>query len=492
MSTLAKFLGQASRQGSIASLAAGATVALLSGCGGGGGGGAPPPPPANQAPAFTSATSVTVPENSGGTIYQAAATDPEGSAVTFSISGGADAARFIIGSTGQLNFATPPNFDLPADSVGNNVYQVVLTASDGQASTPLTLSVTVSNLKEGVLTRRVGTGFVNPAAMSPVSDTVVLVAERGGAVYSFNPQNGTRQLLIQIANVGGPGVVAITAASDFAATGRFFAMYTSANGFLVVHEFLRNPAGPTVPNIFGPLMTANAPQYPGGGWLGLDANGNLLIATADAGGTGDPSGSAQSDSSRLGKIIRATPNPDPFSGAAPVFYLLSTVAKGLHQPNGGTVYAGGLLIPDRGQAIAEEVDLLPVGASGVNFGWPFKEGTQIVQGTPPAGLVDPVVQYARTSGAAVQGIVGGAIGGNFVPSLSGQYVFGDRMGAIFSIPAASLQNGQTLTLSAVERRTLDFAPDSGAIDEPVAVVRDPAGRLYILDADGEVFRVDAG
>jgi glucose/arabinose dehydrogenase len=239
-------------------------------------------------------------------------------------------------------------------------------------------------------------------------------------------------------------------------------------------------------------MAVDAPQYPGGGWLGFDSSGNLWIATADAGGIGDPSGSAQSDSSRLGKIIRAGPNPDPFAGASPVFYLVSTVAKGLHQPNGGSFFGGGLVLPDRGQAATEEIDLLPAGANGANFGWPFKEGTRIVQGTPPAGVVDPVLEYARSTGAAAQGIVGGAIGGNAVPSLNGQYVFADRLGAIFSVPAASLQSGRTLTASAIERRTLDFAPDAGAIDEPVAVVADAAGRLYVLDADGEIFRVDAG
>jgi hypothetical protein len=475
-------------------LIVGMTITFLVGCGGGGGDTPPPLPPTsfNHAPAFTSASAIAVPENVTGSIYQAAATDADANPVTFSISGGADAARFTITPAGQLSFVASPNFDLPADSDGDNVYQVAIAASDGQASATLILSVTVSNSKEGIATHRVGTGFVNPAAMAPVTDTNVLVAERSGAIYAFNPQDGSRQLLVQITNVGGPGVVAIAAAPDFAAKGKFVAMYATANGFLVVSEFLRNPAGPTVPNNFGPLMAVSAPQYPGGGWLGFDSSGNLIIATADAGGSGDPTGSAQDDSSRLGKIIRAAPNPDPFAGATAVFYLLSTVAKGVHQPNGGALFAGGLFIPDGGQTISEEVDLLPANGGTINFGWPFKEGTHVVQGTPPAGVVDPVIEYARASGTAPQGIIGGAIAGNAVPSLTGQYVFADRSGTIFSAAASALQNGQTLTLSSIERRTLDFAPDAGTIDAPVAVVGDAAGRFYILDADGEIFRVDAG
>ena len=146
------------------------------------------------------------------------------------------------------------------------------------------------------------------------------------------------------------------------------------------------------------------------------------------------------------------------------------------------------------QFIREQLagDLLPANAGTINFGWPFKEGAHVVQGSPPAGVADPVIEYMRASGAAVQGIVGGAIAGNAVQSLNGQYVFADRSGTIFSVAASALQNGQTLTLSSIERRTVDFAPDAGTIGEPVAVVSDAAGRLYILDADGEIFRVDAG
>ena len=479
---------------SVRVLAASVALGLVAGCGGGGGGtppSPPPPAPVNQAPVFTSANSVAVAENVSGGIYQAVATDPEANPVAYSVVGGADAARFAITTGGQLSFVASPNFDLPADSDGNNVYQVELAASDGTARGTLTVSVTVSNSKEGIAVRRVGTGFTNPSAVSAISDTFLLVAEKSGAIYGFNSQTGLRQLLVQVPNVGGVGVVAALAGSDYFLTGRFFVMYHNAGGFLVVQEYLRNPAGTTGPNNFGPLLAVDAPQYAGGGWLGYDPAGNLLIATGDAGGAGDPSGSAQNDASRLGKIIRATRNPDPFAGGSPVFYFLSVAAKGLHQPVGGFTFNGGLLIGDRGESVAEEVDLLPAGSGTTNFGWPFKEGTKVVRGTPPAGVVDPVIEYSRTA-AAVQGIVGGAILRTGLSSTVGHYVFADRSGGIFSIPATELANGRTATAATFERRTLDFTPDAGQIGEPVAVVGDEAGRVYIIDSDGEIFRVDQG
>lgn len=465
-------------------------LGLVSACGGGGSSSAPG---VNRAPTFSSATVASILENSTVLAYQATATDLDGDALTYSIAGGADAGRFAITPAGQLGIAAAPNFDLPADADGNNVYEVQISVSDGKVATSLALAVTVINSKEGVSVRRVATGFAAPAAIATTDDTTILVAEKTGAVYLLNPQTGTKAQLVQIANVGSVGVTAIAASLTFASDGTFYAMYTTATGFLVVNRYLRNPAGSTVPDNFGPILAVSAPQYEGGGWLGFDAAGALLATTGDAGGNGDPSGSAQDDASRLGKIIRITPNPDPFAGATPVFFLLNTIAKGLHQPNGGSRFGDAVLIADRGQTMAEEIDFLAAGSSGQNYGWPFSEGTSAVRGTPPAAVIDPVVQYLRGAGPrAGQAIVGGAIGPSAVASLRNQYVFADGSGAIFTLASASIQQGTILAAAMFERRDADFAPDQGVIDHPVAITASLAGSMYILDADGEIFRVDAG
>ena len=61
------------------------------------------------------------------------ATDPDvGQTLSYSIIGGADAGKFTIGSsTGALSFITAPNFELPTDAGGNNVYDVIVQVSDG-------------------------------------------------------------------------------------------------------------------------------------------------------------------------------------------------------------------------------------------------------------------------------------------------------------------------------------------------------------------------
>ena len=62
---------------------------------------------------------------------------------------GADAARFDIDSAGNLTFKFAPNFELPTDAGGNNVYDVVVTATDSYGqSDQQALAITVSNASE--------------------------------------------------------------------------------------------------------------------------------------------------------------------------------------------------------------------------------------------------------------------------------------------------------------------------------------------------------
>ena len=79
------------------------------------------------------------------------ATDPDtGQTLSYSISGGADAGKFTIGSsTGALSFVTAPNFELPTDAGGNNVYDVIVQVSDGHGGIDTqAIAVTVTDVVE--------------------------------------------------------------------------------------------------------------------------------------------------------------------------------------------------------------------------------------------------------------------------------------------------------------------------------------------------------
>ena len=54
-----------------------------------------------------------------------------------------------------LSFVQPPDFEAPADANGDNVYEVTLSVSDGQAMSTLALRLTVTNVASGGFAVRV-------------------------------------------------------------------------------------------------------------------------------------------------------------------------------------------------------------------------------------------------------------------------------------------------------------------------------------------------
>ena len=133
--------------------------------------------------AFTAAVGVTandsaltVDENFDGTLATFSGSDPEnapGLTYTWSLAG-TDAGDFAISETGVLSFASAPDYERPADSGGNNVYDIIVRALDssGKAGS-IALTVTVSPVNEPP---------EFPAA--PVAREVARDAEEGDRVSS--------------------------------------------------------------------------------------------------------------------------------------------------------------------------------------------------------------------------------------------------------------------------------------------------------------------
>ncbi|HEX8449410.1 MAG TPA: hypothetical protein VF652_07455, partial [Allosphingosinicella sp.] len=131
----------------------------------------------NEAPVVTSngggaAAAVSIAENSLAVTVVSAA-DPDGSTPTYSIVGGADAARFTINAqTGALSFVVEPDWELPGDSNQDNVYAVVVRASDGQLVDDQALDVTVTNIRDGnVVTATSGHDTISATSTNPALRT---------------------------------------------------------------------------------------------------------------------------------------------------------------------------------------------------------------------------------------------------------------------------------------------------------------------------------
>ncbi len=102
----------------------------------------------DHTPAISSSAAVNVPENTTA-IETVTATDADlpNDSLTFSIIGGADQAKFDITSGGVLTFKAAPDFENPADSDHNNVYDVQVQVTDSQgAFDTQTIHVTVTDV----------------------------------------------------------------------------------------------------------------------------------------------------------------------------------------------------------------------------------------------------------------------------------------------------------------------------------------------------------
>ena len=117
----------------------------------------------NEPPRITSdggGIEVAIDINEGQTaVTTVVATDLFPGAVTYSLFGGADAARFTIdAATGALTFITAPDFEAPTDAGRDNTYDVIVSASDGQFSDLQGITVTVLDISDAPIPSTKGGG----------------------------------------------------------------------------------------------------------------------------------------------------------------------------------------------------------------------------------------------------------------------------------------------------------------------------------------------
>ena len=101
----------------------------------------------NEAVSIDGATAVDHAENDTASVATYTAIDPDGDEITWGVEG-SDAARFSISEAGELTFNSLPDYENPNDANENNVYEVTVTASDGNLTAELDVEVTVTNVNE--------------------------------------------------------------------------------------------------------------------------------------------------------------------------------------------------------------------------------------------------------------------------------------------------------------------------------------------------------
>jgi len=114
--------------------------------------------------------SVNIPENT--TMVATVRSDPETN-VTYSIAGGDDSAKFSIdSSSGVLSFQSPPDYEAPSDTGGDNGYTVIVRANNTIETADYTIYVTVID--------------INDATAPSITSTAGTTAD-DGVQYTYTP-----------------------------------------------------------------------------------------------------------------------------------------------------------------------------------------------------------------------------------------------------------------------------------------------------------------
>ena len=176
----------------------------------------------------------------------------------------------------------------------------------------------------------------------------------------------------------------------------------------------------------------------------------------------------------------AAPADNPFVNDAS--FAPETFAWGLRNPWRFSFdrETGDLWIGDVGQSTIEEIDLIPAGTSGQNFGWSIMEGNECYNAAScdQTGLTLPVDQYTHDYGCSVTG--GYVYRGSAIPDLVGTYLFADYCtGYLWGLTA----NGDG-SYSASGTLETGMTPSSFA--------QDASGELYFIDLAGAIYRIAAG
>lgn len=349
----------------------------------------------------------------------------------------------------------------------------------------------VTDQSDKLTLTKIGDFSVATDVTAPPSDPErVFVVEQRGVVDVLQQGRLLAEPFLDLSHViiadGEKGLLSLAFAPDYAASGRFYVFYNDVLGAIRVVEYRRSEADA---NRADPATARDVLRIPkvgashNGGDLQFGPDGYLYVSVGD----GQTAGLAQRRDSLFGSILRIDPRGgEPYAVPATNPYVGQPDARpevlfyGLRNPWRFWIDAptGQIAIADVGADYMEEVNLVPAGAVGLNFGWPCWEGTRRFDTELDCGdTVGPVYEYAHSDEAC--SVIGGVVVRDpRLPELTGLYLLGDLCGPTFR--ALRFEGG-----------TVVSSGDLGlGVRLPVAFGTDGLDRVYVTSAEGGIYRID--
>ena len=313
-------------------------------------------------------------------------------------------------------------------------------------TTLLLFSFSLSCFSQEIVLTSFGTGFTKPVCIKHAGDSRLFVVEQDGIIKILTDSGTTLSTpFLNIDNLVGSngneqGLLGLAFHPNYATNGYFYVDYTNNAGDTVVARYqVSSNANIADVNSAQILMTISQPYTNhNGGNIAFGPDGYLYIGTGDGGSGGDPNNNAQNGNSMLGKMLRidvdsaspyGIPNDNPFVNDANTLDEIWFV--GLRNPWRFSFdkQNGDMWIGDVGQNAIEEIDHIPNGTSGLNFGWRCYEGNATYNTTNCSNASNytfPVTQYNQGGNPYKCAITGGYVyrGTNF-SNLNGLYLFAD-------------------------------------------------------------------
>jgi glucose/arabinose dehydrogenase len=334
------------------------------------------------------------------------------------------------------------------------------------------------------------------------------VIEQGGTIRLIKGGQLQATPFLDISNIvsggGEQGLLGLAFHPNYATNGRFFVHYTSTpdGDDAAIAEYRRDPNNPDLadPTMVQKLIVIPdfAGNHNGGSLEFSPIDGFLYLGMGDGGGGGDPQENGQDPTDLHGKLLRidvdgAMPYAIPAGnlqdtepGAAPEVF-----DWGLRNPYRWNfdVCTGDRYIGDVGQNAWEEVDVALASAGPTNWGWDDCEGTHDFEGNGcPDPHEPPVAEYPHQGdplGCGYSVLGGHVYRGSAIPWLRGTYFYTEYCG------------GRTWTLHWANGQLVDGPTDITTdliTDYPTVFLGygfDNRGEMYLCNADGTIYRIDA-